>query len=693
MGEEQPHILVVDDEELNRDLLGRRLKRSGFRVTTAASGREALGLIEQTSFSLVLLDVMMPELSGLSMLQLLRATRSAEALPVIMATAIEDSATVVEALSYGANDYVTKPLDFPVVLARIEAHLDRRASFAQTSEQAARYSQALQSSRAAVWDLDLRTSTLSLSQEWRRTTGEAEIELTVPLEDWLGYVEAEHRSAVRAAIDMNAQAPECASVDVEFRMWRPDGLPRWLRVLANVVRTDSGDAARLIGSQLDVTELRQLDAATRLPNRHAATEFLARHRKSGLTYSAALSLRVDAFAVLRDGGGAEAADSVISSLGAMVHRAGKLFAGQDNNPCQSLIVRSNEDEIALVLACEGDSGVSERLRAIAAGSVAAAGRDAQTRSLRIRPGFALESGYRMSPELLMSNARVATLAAGSRTPTEVSEYVPGMRDRMVQSARVEDLLATCVEDGRLFALYQPIIRIADGSVDGVEALLRMRDELWGTVSPAEFIPIAERSGRIEELGMWVLRRACADLKNLRVDLRPEEPLHLSVNVSALQLLNEALPGDIAAALRESGFPAHRLSLEITESTLFDGDAQSLRVLDGIRDLGVELRLDDFGTGYTSLQTLLRIPINGIKIDQSLVRAFGTGGQAEHIVESVVSIAKVLRCCTVAEGIETVEQYRAVAALGCDYAQGYLLGRPIPETEIAGFLQTWRPPAM
>lgn len=193
--------------------------------------------------------------------------------------------------------------------------------------------------------------------------------------------------------------------------------------------------------------------------------------------------------------------------------------------------------------------------------------------------------------------------------------------------------------------------------------------------------------------MWILRRACEDIVREPSQIYAVGPLHLSVNVSVLQLLNEDLPESIAEVLRESGFPAHRLSLEITESALFDGDARNLSVLDGIRELGVELRMDDFGTGYTSLQALLRIPISGIKIDQSLVRAFGTGGQAEHIVQSVVSIAKVLQCCTVAEGVETLEQYRTVATLGCDYAQGYLLGRPVPKAEIAGFLERWTPPSL
>ncbi|NJO54435.1 MAG: EAL domain-containing protein [Bacteroidales bacterium] len=188
----------------------------------------------------------------------------------------------------------------------------------------------------------------------------------------------------------------------------------------------------------------------------------------------------------------------------------------------------------------------------------------------MRAGYATDDAFRLSPELLLSNARIATLRETTEAAAEIRGYSPAMRSRMVKSARIEELLASCVEDGRLRAVYQPIVRIADGLVTGVEALMRMQDDNGGMISPAEFIPLAEQSGRIGEMGIWILGRACDDIAGMPAAGPLPEPLHLSVNVSVVQLLDKDLPARVDAIVREAGYLHHQLSLEITESVLFEG---------------------------------------------------------------------------------------------------------------------------
>jgi EAL domain-containing protein (putative c-di-GMP-specific phosphodiesterase class I) len=286
-------------------------------------------------------------------------------------------------------------------------------------------------------------------------------------------------------------------------------------------------------------------------------------------------------------------------------------------------------------------------------------------------GVSLSSPGDLSEDVLRG-ADTAAHAAKARGAGHVVVYSPSMRANAVRRLGLRSALARAVE--RELA-YQPIIHIETGETTGLETLLRWRTVEGEPVSPADFIPVAEASGLIVPLGAWVLERACADAAAL-------EDLVVGVNVSAVQLRAPDFVGTVAGALERSGLPAERLVLELTESALMDDVAGVREIFDAVRSLGVAIAIDDFGTGFSSLATLADLPVDVLKLDRSFVHAMADSPGHEALVGGVVSLAERLGLPIVAEGVETQEQFEALRALGCRWAQGYHLGRPAPLSALA-----------
>lgn len=234
--------------------------------------------------------------------------------------------------------------------------------------------------------------------------------------------------------------------------------------------------------------------------------------------------------------------------------------------------------------------------------------------------------------------------------------------------------------------YQPRLSLAAGTVDAAEALLRLPHHRRGFISPAVFIPLAERTGLINGIGAWVLRTACREAATW------PSPATVSVNVSPRQLHDGALLGQVTRALGESGLPADQLELELTESMLIDFDEDLLFVLSALRDQGVGLALDDFGVGFASLATLRKLPLTVMKLDRSLVRGLPDDQEDAAIVRAVMATGRALGLTVVGEGIETVGQRDFLAAIGTDQGQGYLFSRPVPEAELRHMLRSPSAPA-
>jgi len=242
-------------------------------------------------------------------------------------------------------------------------------------------------------------------------------------------------------------------------------------------------------------------------------------------------------------------------------------------------------------------------------------------------------------------------------------------------------LQRAMENGELEAYFQPQINLADDTISGFEALMRWRHPVRGMISPAEFIPIAEDTGLIVQMGEWILRESCKAAMDWPL------PVRVAVNISARQLKSKGFASTLINTLATTGLPSNRLELEVTESVLLGEDDETLSALMRTKALGVKISMDDFGTGYSSLSCLRSFPFDKIKIDQSFVRSMADNEESESIVRAIVELADSLKMTTTAEGVETEDLIELLRSCGCTEAQGYFYGRPAPASEAKRLLQS------
>jgi diguanylate cyclase (GGDEF)-like protein len=299
-----------------------------------------------------------------------------------------------------------------------------------------------------------------------------------------------------------------------------------------------------------------------------------------------------------------------------------------------------------------------------------------TISVSVSVGIAVAEAAWIDADTLLKQADLALYRAKAWGRGTLCVFEPEMDTHLRARLEMEQDLREALAEGQFDLAYQPIFSVVTGALTGFEALLRWNHPRRGLVEPSDFVPLTEDSRSIVEIGAFVLRRAAADIAALPGALK------VAVNLSPVQLAFGDIVGTVQAALRDSGLPPDRLECEITESALFESEQTSLAVLQRLREIGVKIVLDDFGTGYSSLSRLRLLPLDKIKIDRSFVQDATEGSASAAIVEAITVLTGRLGIATVAEGIETEEQWALLAHTSCAEAQGFLLGRPIPIAEAA-----------
>lgn len=298
-------------------------------------------------------------------------------------------------------------------------------------------------------------------------------------------------------------------------------------------------------------------------------------------------------------------------------------------------------------------------------------------------GIAMFPGDGESVESLFKCADVAMYRAKHDGRNKYRFFTQEMQSRIARSLQLDNALRHALERGQFRLNYQPQISLKDGCIIGAEALLRWQHPEFGTVSPAEFIPIAETNGQILQIGEWVLRSAIHQLKNwMDGGLKP---MTIAVNLSAVQFRHPRLPELVTQILDEAKLPPQYLELELTESVALDNPVQAIAVMDELHKRGVRMSIDDFGTGYSSLNYLKHFHVDKLKIDQSFVSNIADDPKDKAIVVAVISLASCLSLQTVAEGVETKEQLAFLREIGCNEAQGYYFSKPLPVDQFKGLL--------
>jgi diguanylate cyclase (GGDEF)-like protein/PAS domain S-box-containing protein len=440
---------------------------------------------------------------------------------------------------------------------------------------------------------------------------------------------------------------------------------------------ETGEQRYLLSLSEDITERKEAeariehmahhDALTDLPNRAAFVEHLARAIDAAAESEesfAVLSIDLDRFKEVNDTFGHAVGDDLLRELAQQLSALA----------CEAYLARLGGDEFTLVTP-NGDHPALAEILAERLHSAVATDRELNGQHLRIgiSIGIAIFPADGTDATTLLNNADAALYRAKADGRGKTRFFEIEMDNRLRARRAIQHELSTAIERNELRLHYQPLARI-DGEVVGFEALVRWHNPLRGMVSPATFIPVAEESGLIMQIGEWVLREAC------REAARWVHPLQIAVNLSPIQFRHGDLAGLVHLVLLETGLAPTRLELEITEGVLVEDFGRSLSILRRLKALGVRIAMDDFGTGYSSLSYLQSFPFDKIKIDQSFISSVKSNPQSAAIVRAVIGLAHGLDLPVVAEGVETKAQLDFLAAESCNEVQGYLMGRPHPILE-------------
>lgn len=664
---------MVDDEEANRDMLARRLERSGFRVDTVEDGARALDLLRNCEYDAVLLDSMMPGMSGSEVLRLLRAVHDPEQLPVIMVTAVTESRKIAEAIDLGANDYVTKPIDFPVALARIRSQVARKRAESERRASEERYALAARSANDGLWDWDLLSGVVYYSPRWKEMLGLENGAVGETPEEWFGRVYSDDRpeldQCLRGHLDNHSEVFEHA-----YRMRHQDGSCRWMLTRGLAVRDAEGRAIRMAGSQSDVTAKVTTDQLTGLGNRTLLVDRLdtamGRFARSGQP-AALLFVDLDRFKLVNDSLGHVAGDGLLRQAAMRLSEAMHPFQA-------SAVVRLGGDEFAILLVGVED----EKTPMAAAEAVNAALRpmyrlDGRTVYCTASVGVALIGPGHKSPDEVIRDADTAMYAAKAAGKGRACLFDASMRDRAKIRLEIESEMTQAIAKGEFTVFYQPRVYLRTARICGFEALVRWRHPVRGLISPDEFIPIAEETGFINELGLWVLRESCRQMKQWQDQYPEARDFDISVNVSPRQCRDGDLVDQVSQVLKETGLAASSLQLEVTETLLLADMAEARELLNALKALGVGLKIDDFGTGYSCLRYLHQLPFDSLKIDRSFTFNLCSGDRDSHeLVKTIVRMAQNLRLEAIAEGVENVEQIEYLREAGCEFGQGFYYSKPV-----------------
>ena len=419
------------------------------------------------------------------------------------------------------------------------------------------------------------------------------------------------------------------------------------------------------------------DKLTGLPNRALITDYLRveieRARKDPAHGFAVLFLDLDRFKNINDSLGHTVGDQLLVTI------ASRLSACL--RPAD-MVARLGGDEFAVLLV-----GATQDEAVSVAGRIQEA--LSQPYNLRGHEVFTTTSiGIAMSemgydhPEDILRDADTAMYRAKERGKARCEVFTKSMHINAVTRLQLENDLRRAIERGEFRVHYQPIVSLENDRITGFEALVRWQHPERGLVSPNEFVPVAEETGMIVPIGLWVLRESCRRVRGWQRQSPANAALALSVNLSGRQFTQHDLVAQIERVLGETGFDPAHLRLEITESVVMENAEAAVGMLRQLRALGVKISIDDFGTGYSSLSYLHRLPINTLKVDRSFVQRMGTGDENSELVKTIVTLANNLGLEVVAEGVETNEQRAELLAINCGFAQGYLFSRPL-DGEAAG----------
>jgi diguanylate cyclase (GGDEF)-like protein/PAS domain S-box-containing protein len=840
-------VLIVDDHDSIRDILGRNLRLQGHRILMAANGGMALKMVAKHAVDVILLDVMMPEMTGIEVLTQLKAQAHTSDIPVLMLSAESDIEQIVTCINLGAEDYLVKPVNPVFLKARVSSCLEknrfriqqrayqetleirvaertalaaqhaqqleqqtailesilhsmgdgvvvvdtngqllhtnpaarsilgaqldgflpsatnavsafraddqvleyantdlpliraiqgyesnnvelsvlttdaasqwlsvtarplrhqegsliggvavvRDISMAKQSEVALRESEerfalAARGANDGLWDWDLRLNQIYYSPRWKAMLGYEEHAIGNTLDEWLRRVHPDDRE--RLEVRLSAHHHRLIThFEHEYRILHRDDSYRWMLCRGLAVWGEAGQAIRMAGSQTDITDRKEIerqllhdalhDGLTGLPNRVLFLDRLEtalyRLRRHPSAQFAVMFLDLDRFKTINDSLGHMIGDQLLKVIGKRLEgcvRPGDTVARLGGDEFILLLYDVNDDLVAQTIA--------ERVQETLTQSIQLGDQEVYT---TVSIGILLSDPAYTSATDIIRDADTAMYHAKIAGKARAVIFDHTMHAQAMLQLQLESDLRWAIERDELRVHYQPIVELSSHRIVGVEALIRWQHPEHGLLYPARFLSIAEEMGLISPMSWWILAKACAQLRAWHAEIPGTEAMWVSVNLSAKQLSEPDLVRRIQAVLGELNLNPRLLKLEITEHALIEHGEVTIRALNELRDMGVQLCIDDFGIGYSSLSYLQRFPIDILKIDRSFISQIGEPGKRNEVVQTIIGLAQTLGMRAVAEGTETQVQADVLHHLSCDFGQGWLFSKALDPVDLVDVL--------
>ena len=685
----RPVALIVDDDHMMRLLEQETLSQFEFDVREATTGEEALQLLDEFVPDLVLLDVDMPGINGFEVCQHIRKRWDMTDMPVIMVTGMDDLDSINDAYESGATDFIAKPFNWPI--------LGHRARYVLRSAQAARKLRELEENHAAIVqampDMIFLVDWQGICLDFKAGCGGAtpyvqpEAFLNRPVS---AVMPGDVADLLLHAIERALLRGELQSVVYKLPM--PDGTHHYeARVAPSGVDRVVAVVRDITLQKLNEEKIRRLayfDTLTGMPNRRNFLERLdaellrARRERHQV---ALLFIDLDGFKEVNDTLGHAAGDYLLQAVG---DRLKEKLRGSDFISRPALdeagihVARLGGDEFTVVLPDLEDTQVlkliAERMRALLSVPFRVAEQEVTVTS---SIGISIFPGDGDDAATMLKHADAAMYQAKAEGRNNWRLYDRTLSSDAARRVALESDIRKGLERDEFHLFYQPQVLAEDGTIIGVEALIRWQHPEHGLVSPSDFIPVAEESGLIIPMGEWIIQTACRQVMAWRE--RGVVAPRVAVNVSARQVRSSGFSDRVTAIIEDTGVGADQLELELTEGTLMDADARRIEGLSRLRAQGVHFSIDDFGTGQSSLSSIRRLPVSMVKIDQSFVHGLPGNANDAATVSAIIAMASSLGLDVMAEGVENSAQADCLKRAKCGKLQGYLFSGPLPpdETEV------------
>lgn len=672
-------VLIVDDNEVNRYLLKAFVSKLGHRWSLAASGEEALQRFAEDAPDIVLMDVLMPGMSGLDATRRIRRLAGNRWIPIILISALVADEDLSAGLEAGAEDYLYKPIKFPYFKAKFERllrTLNERRMLDAARERLKITASVFDSTADGVVITDANQRIIDVNPSFCAMTGYTPGEL-------IGQTPAILNSGLTPPAvfdDMYASLDRRGVWSGELINRNKLGAIYPERLTITLVRNPHGQPSHYVGVVSNIDNLRN-DVLTGLPSQHVLTDRLLQamnHATASKCKVALLSVGIDRMKELNTTFGQSAGDQLIRAV------ADRL---REMVPATDTLVRHEGDTFAIVLGgLTDDLFMTSVARAHARLSSRPYPIGSDQIHVSVSIGIAVFPDDHLGCAELLAQATQALHTAKRLGGNRIEYFRPVMQQAVAERVRLaEDLRQSLITGTGLHLVFQPILSLPDGSPLKAEVLVRWRHPEKGLISPASFIPIAERTGLIMDIGDWVFEQSLSTLTQVRA-IAPS--FQMSVNVSPAQFLGDAeLIERFRARLDAYGLPASAIVLELTEGVLIDDKERALAQLEACHAAGFEIAIDDFGTGYSSLSYLSQFRANYLKIDQSFVRPIAAGNREWALCETIVRMGASLGLRVIAEGIETLDQQVLLAGTSCDALQGYLFAQPMDEAALLQFVSS------